>query len=86
MRLYWTSRATDFDKEIWYEKSPGHCDSMWFPCATQFLQKFPRLAVRVFWLLIKIKEIWNVFILMYPTPYPNLLNQQSNDQSGNDHK
>ena len=57
-RLYWTSRKTDFDKEIWYEESPRCCGKMWFPYATQFMTKFPRLAVRVFWLCIKIKEFW----------------------------
>ena len=71
--IYWTSRHTDFDKEIWYESSPGCCDSMWFPYAEKFMTRFPRLAVRVFWSLIQIRKAWNVFIMNYPSPYPNLI-------------
>lgn len=76
--IYWTSRKTDFDKEIWYEKSPGCCGSMWFPYAEQFLQKFPWLAVRVFWLQMKFVKALNAFIINYPPVYPNLPCQQSN--------
>ena len=58
MRLYWTSRETDWDKDIWYERSPGCCGRMWFPYAEKFMTCFPRIAVRVFWICIKIKELW----------------------------
>ena len=80
-RLYWTSRETNFDKEIWCETSPGCCGSMWFPYATQFLTKFPRIAVRVFWLMVKLSEALNIFITNYPPVCPNLLCQQCNQQS-----
>ena len=83
-RLYWTSRKTDFDKEIWYEKSPGVCDSMWFPYATYFLGHFPKIAVRVFWLMIKMKKIWNAFVTNYPNPYPDLLNSQTDSGDKNE--
>lgn len=70
-KIYWTSRETNWDKDIWYEKSPGVCGSIWFPYAGQFMTKFPRIAVRTFWLLIKLKEAWNVFLIFYPNPYPD---------------
>ena len=68
-RLYWTSKATDFDKEIWYESSPGECGSLWFPYASQFLEQFPRIACRVFWLLIMTCKL----IEAHPPVYPNLI-------------
>lgn len=80
-KLYWTCRETNFNRDIWYEKSPGNCGHMWFPYAKQFMKKFPWLAVRIFWLMIKTKEIWNAFIIMYPPPYPNLLSHQTDNSS-----
>ena len=53
MKIYWSHQG---DPSDWGKESGG--DSMWFPSAEQFMKKFPRLAVRIFWLLIKIREIW----------------------------
>ncbi len=33
-------------------------ESMYFPYAEKFMAKYPWLAVRVFYVLIKIKECW----------------------------
>ena len=68
-RMYWTSKAINFEKEVWYESSSGCCDSMWFPYATQFMTRFPRLAVRVFWSLIMIRRL----IEAHPPLYPDLI-------------
>ena len=67
--LYWTSRATDFDKEIWYESEPGCCEGMWFPFAEKFMRNFPKTAVRTFWLCIMIHKL----IAIHPPLYPNLI-------------
>ena len=68
-KLYWTSRATNFDKDIWYESSPGCCENIYFPYATYLLSHYPRLTVRILWLLIQICKL----IKAYPSPYPNLI-------------
>lgn len=78
MRMYRTSRETDFNKEIWYESESGSCSPMYFPWVEKFLRRFPWLAVRIFWLCIKIRGALNVFVANYPPVYPNLLCQQSN--------
>lgn len=54
MKIYWTCKQ---DINVWYEASPGRCDSMYFPKAEWFLENYPWLAVRIFWICIKIKEI-----------------------------
>ena len=54
-RLWWTSRESN---NLWYEKNPGECDSRYFPYATQFMKKFPWLAVRVFWICTVIRKFW----------------------------
>ena len=41
--------------EEWDDHDTG---SMWFPYAEKFMAKYPWLAVRVFYVLLKIKEFF----------------------------
>lgn len=67
-KIYWSTKQ---DKNVWFEKSSGVCDSIWFPCAGQLITHFPKLAVRIFWLTVKISRMWNAFVTNYPNPYPD---------------
>ena len=77
-RMYWTSRST---KDLWHEESPGVSGRIYFPYATQFMKRFPWLAIRVFWLMVKLSEALNIFITNYPPVCPDLFRQQSNNLS-----
>lgn len=50
MKIYWSKIQDETKWEL--------PDSIWFLYAEKFMTKFPRLAVRVFWLCMKIKEFW----------------------------
>ena len=52
-RWYFAKRAGEPFEE-WKDTDTG---SMWFPYAEKFMARFPLLAVRVFYVLIKIKRV-----------------------------
>lgn len=53
-RLWWTTRQST---DLWYESEPSVCDSIYFSFATQFMTKYPWLAIRAFYICLQIKGI-----------------------------
>lgn len=49
MKIYWSRESEPWDAENTKNNSG------YFPYAEKFMTKFPRLAVRIFWLCVKIK-------------------------------
>uniref|UniRef100_A0A6M3JJP8 Uncharacterized protein n=1 Tax=viral metagenome TaxID=1070528 RepID=A0A6M3JJP8_9ZZZZ len=54
MRIWWTSRNRP---DVWFEEYLGECGHMYFPKAEWFMKNFPYIAVRVFWVCIKVRNL-----------------------------
>jgi len=63
MKIYWSRES-----ELWDVENTKN-DSGYFPYADKFMKKYPRLAVRVFWLCWKIKGFWRKTIKFLKLKY-----------------
>lgn len=55
--IWWCVRH---DPNVWFDAYPWACDTMYFPKAEWLMVNHPRVAIRLFWAALQLRELYRL--------------------------